>query len=38
MPSALPRAALTEEFNKALADLTADGTIQKIIDKYIPAE
>ena len=30
--------ALTEEFNKALADLTADGTIQKIIDKYIPAE
>ena len=30
--------ALTEEFNKALAELTADGTIQKIIDKYIPAE
>ena len=30
--------ALTEEFNKALAELTDDGTIQKIIDKYIPAE
>ena len=29
---------LVEAVNKALAELTADGTIQKIIDKYITAE
>ncbi len=29
---------LLEKVNKALAELTADGTIQKIIDKYIPAD
>ena len=29
---------LKEAVNKALAELTADGTIQKIIDKYITAE
>lgn len=29
---------LTEAINTALAELTADGTIQAIIDKYIPAE
>ena len=29
---------LLENFNKALAELTADGTIKTIIDKYIPAE
>lgn len=29
---------LLEDVNKALAELTADGTIQKIIDKYITAE
>ena len=29
---------LLEKVNKALAELTADGTIQKIIDKYITAE
>ena len=29
---------LTEKINTALAELTADGTIQKIIDKYISAE
>lgn len=29
---------LQEAVNKALAELTADGTIQKIIDKYITAE
>ena len=29
---------LLEQVNKALAELTADGTIQKIIDKYITAE
>ncbi|MGN0636579.1 MAG: ABC transporter substrate-binding protein [Acutalibacteraceae bacterium] len=29
---------LLDEINKALAELTADGTIQSIIDKYIPAE
>ena len=29
---------LTEKINEALAELTADGTIQKIIDKYISAE
>lgn len=29
---------LVEAVNKALAELTADGTIQKIIDKYIIAE
>ena len=29
---------LTEKINAALAELTADGTIQKIIDKYISAE
>lgn len=28
---------LQEDFNKALAELKADGTIQKIIDKYISA-
>ena len=28
----------TEKINTALAELTADGTIQKIIDKYISAE
>lgn len=29
---------LTAEVNGALEDLIADGTVQKIIDKYIPAE
>ena len=29
---------LVEAVNKALAELTADGTVQKIIDKYITAE
>ena len=29
--------ALVEAVNKALAELTADGTVQKIIDKYINA-
>ena len=29
---------LTPEINKALDELKADGTIQKIIDKYIPAK
>ena len=28
---------LTEEFNKALKELKDDGTVQKIIDKYIKA-
>lgn len=31
-------AALVEAVNGALAELTADGTIQKIVDKYIPAQ
>lgn len=30
-------AELTEKINKALTELIADGTVQKIIDKYIPA-
>ena len=30
--------ALVDAVNKALADLTADGTIQSIVDKYISAE
>ncbi len=30
--------ALVEAINKALAELTADGTIQTIVDKYITAE
>ena len=30
--------ALLEAINGALAELKADGTIQTIIDKYIPAE
>ena len=30
--------ALVEAVNKALAELTADGTVQKIVDKYITAE
>ena len=29
---------LVEAVNKALAELIADGTVQAIIDKYIPAE
>lgn len=29
---------LLEDINKALAELKADGTLQSIIDKYIPAE
>lgn len=29
---------LTEEVNKALEELIADGTVQKIVDKYIPAQ
>ena len=29
---------LQEAVNQALAELIADGTVQKIIDKYIPAE
>lgn len=29
---------LLEDINKALDELTADGTIKSIIDKYIPAE
>nr|WP_294681212.1 transporter substrate-binding domain-containing protein [uncultured Anaerotignum sp.] len=29
---------LTEKINTALAELTADGTVQKIIDKYISAK
>ena len=29
---------LLEDVNKALEELTADGTIQKIIDKYITAK
>ena len=31
-------AALVEAVNGALAELTADGTVQSIIDKYISAE
>ena len=31
-------AALKDAVNKALEELTADGTVQKIIDKYISAE
>ncbi len=31
-------AALTEAINKALTELEADGSIEKIINKYIPAE
>lgn len=30
--------ALKEAVNKALAELIEDGTVQKIVDKYIPAE
>lgn len=30
-------AELLAEVNKALAELTADGTLKKIVDKYIPA-
>lgn len=30
--------ALKDAVNEALAELIADGTVQKIIDKYIPAE
>ena len=30
--------ALLEAINGALAELTADGTLQSIVDKYIPAE
>ncbi|MBQ5754729.1 MAG: amino acid ABC transporter substrate-binding protein [Oscillospiraceae bacterium] len=30
--------ALLDAINEALAELTADGTIQAIVDKYIPAE
>lgn len=30
--------ALVEAINKALSELTADGTVQKIVDKYIVAE
>ena len=30
--------ALVDAVNGALAELTADGTIQSIIEKYIPAE
>ena len=30
--------ALQEALNKALAELKADGTIQSIIDKYIPSK
>ena len=30
--------ALLEAINVALAELTADGTLQSIVDKYIPAE
>ena len=30
--------ALVEAINKALAELTADGTVQAIVDKYISAE
>lgn len=30
--------ALVEAVNKALAELIADGTVQNIVDKYIPAE
>lgn len=29
---------LLEDINKAMAELKADGTIDKIVDKYIPAE
>lgn len=29
---------LTESFNKALEELIADGTVQKIVDKYISAD
>lgn len=29
---------LLEELNKILSELTADGTVQKIVDKYIPPE
>lgn len=29
---------LVEKFNAALEELTADGTIPAIIEKYIPAE
>ena len=29
---------LVEAINKALTELIADGTVQKIIDKYITAE
>ena len=30
--------ALQEQVNKALAELKADGSLQKVVDKYIPAE
>ena len=30
--------ALLDKINKALDELIADGTVQSIIDKYIPAE
>ena len=30
--------ALLDAINQALAELTADGTVQAIVDKYIPAE
>ncbi|NLF35000.1 MAG: transporter substrate-binding domain-containing protein, partial [Clostridiales bacterium] len=30
--------ALLEAINGALAELIADGTVQAIVDKYIPAE
>ena len=30
--------ALLDAINTALAELTEDGTIQVIVDKYIPAE
>lgn len=29
---------LLNKINKAIEDLTADGTIQKIVEKYIPAQ
>ena len=30
--------ALLDAINQALAELTADGTVQSIVDKYISAE
>ena len=38
LPETKGNTALLDAINEALAELTADGTIQAIVDKYIPAE